>query len=511
MPKVEEVFKLSGVPTYTFVQPARYEQMMVSVRTPGRCMVVEGPSGIGKTTSVTKIFDELGLGGQVTKLSARKPEDVEYIAALPTMGAVGTVMVDDFHRLDDDIKRKLSDYVKVLADEGANHSKIILIGINKAGDRLVQYGDDVGLRIDVFQLEANPPDLVERVISLGEEALNISIAAKKEIVEQSYGSFQIAQMLCLNICIEGKTLETQVSKVTVNIALHAVLDEVLVTLRRMFQLPCVEFAQGSKLRKEGRAPYLYILQWLRDSVDWSVDLRQALREHPEHRGSVGQVVTKGYLETLLKDKAATLDVVFHYQPETRIFTVEDPRVVFYLRSINWKNFVRDVGFSVKKFVGRYDIALSFSGADRDVAERLFYKLTEREISVFYDQDEQHRILAEKLEDYLAPIYASEAAYVIPLLSPSYPTRIWTRFESNQFKGRFGENAVIPIRFSTAADGYFSGAHEYGSLSYDPLGDMEAQLDSIVETVAKRLEDDRFGEEPDVAVDDAVTALITEGA
>jgi hypothetical protein len=509
MPLLEEVFKLSGVPTYTFVPPNRYEQMKVSVRTPGRCMVVEGPSGIGKTTCVTKIFDDLGVGGAVTKLSARKAEDVEYIEALPSMGRVGLVMVDDFHRLQDATKAKLADYVKVLADEGSGNSKIILIGINKAGDRLVQYGDDVGLRVDVFKLEANPPELVERMVEQGESALNVSIGAKKSVVDSAQGSFQIAQMLCHQLCIEGKATESKPETNILDVGLESVMDEVLVTLKRMFQQACIEFAQGSKLRKEGRAPYLHILLWLRDSADWSVDLRRALRDHPEHRGSVGQVVTKGYLETLLKDKAAILDTVFHYQPETKIFTVEDPRVVFYLRRINWKNFVREIGFSVKRFRGKYDVALSFAGADRDTAKALFDKLTEREVSVFYDEDEQHRILAEKLEDYLGPIYASEAAYVVPLLGPDYPTRIWTRFESNQFKGRFGEKAVIAVRFTTARDGFFSEAHEYGSLSFDPSGDVDSQLNKIVETVAKRLEDDRFGEEAEEPVDAATEELIKE--
>lgn len=50
-PKVEEVFKVSGVPTYTFVEPSEYNKLLVALRTPGRGVVVEGPSGIGKTSA----------------------------------------------------------------------------------------------------------------------------------------------------------------------------------------------------------------------------------------------------------------------------------------------------------------------------------------------------------------------------------------------------------------------------------------------------------------------------
>jgi hypothetical protein len=498
---VEEVFKVSGVPTYTFVQPPRYAHMKVAIRTPGRCVVIEGPSGIGKTSSVMQILDELKLADEVTFLTSRDPKHVEYIEALPDLGDIGVVIVDDFHRLNDAVKGRITDFMKVLADRGDEKSKLILIGINKAGDRLVQYGSDVGLRIDVFKLEQNPPDLVERLIEQGEQALNIKIEDKAKICEICHGSFQIAQLLCNSICIEASVTETAASLCTVKNTVDDVLDDVLTSLRRIFHNACIEFAQGSKLRREGRAPYLHILKWLVDSEDWSVDLRRATKDNPAHRGSVGQVVSKGYLETLMRDKANILDEFFHYQPETSVFTVEDPKLVFYLRSINWKSFVREVGFPTSEFPGKYDIALSFAGADRDHAKSLFDLLAEREVSVFYDENEQHRIIAEKVEDYLRPIYRSEAAYVVPLLSPEYPKKIWTKFESEQFKNRFGQRGVIPIRYKTAQDGFFSDASDYGSLSFDPAGDVASQLGSIAETICARLQEDRLQAEegkPEIA-------------
>lgn len=492
---VEDVFKVSGVPTYTFVPPPRYAQMKVAIRTPGRCVVIEGPSGIGKTSCVTQILDDLGEAEAVTFLRTREPKDVDYIAALPELGDIGIVIIDDFHRLNDSIKSRITDFMKLLADRGDEKSKLILIGINKAGDRLVQYGSDVGLRIDVFKLEQNPPELVEKLISKGEETLNIQIADKERVCEISQGSFQIAQLLCHEICVEGGITETAAERTSADKTVDVVLDVVLTALRRIFHNACIEFAQGSKLRREGRAPYLHILRWLVESDDWSVDLKRAIKDNPNHRGSVGQVVSKGYLETLMRDKADVLDEFFHYQPETSVFTVEDPKLVFYLRSINWKSFVKEVGFSTSEFPGRYDIALSFAGTERTHAKELFEILAKREVSVFYDENEQHRIIAEKVEEYLAPIYRSEASYVVPLLSPEYPKRIWTKFESDQFKSRFGQNGVIPLRYRTAADGYFSDASDYGSLSFDPSKDVSDQLETIADTICARLQEDRMKSEP----------------
>ena len=85
---VEEVFKISGVPTYTYVTPSNDTKLKVALRTPGRGVVVEGPSGIGKSTAVNRALQELGITDNVTPLSARRPSDLELIRALPEMGDI---------------------------------------------------------------------------------------------------------------------------------------------------------------------------------------------------------------------------------------------------------------------------------------------------------------------------------------------------------------------------------------------------------------------------------------
>jgi hypothetical protein len=400
------------------------------------------------------------------------------------------VIVDDFHRLPDKTKQRIADFMKLLADQGAEHSKLVLIGINKAGDHLVTFGHDLGLRIDVFKMESNPSGKISELINNGERALNVEIIDRDTVIERSMGSFQITQLLCHDLCVKENVTETVSVKKILRIPIEVVIDSVMIKLRAIFNVATTTFARGSKLRPEGRAPYLFILKWLADGDDWFLDLRDVLKLHPEHRGSVGQVLEKGHLATLLKDKATTLGDFFHFESDTGVLSVEDPRLVFYLKNLTWKAFARQVGYKTDEFKGDYDIALSFAGEVRSVAARLHEILAERQISVFYDNNEQHRILAEHVEEYLAPIYRYEAAYVVPLLSKEYPKKIWTKFESDNFKHRFGENAVIPIRFTDVQEGFFSDTANYGGLSFDPTKEMEPQLQQIAETIAKRLAEDR---------------------
>ena len=492
MANLEEVFRLSGVPTYTFVQPDRYDEIKVSVRTPGRCLVLEGPSGIGKTTTVTKVLADLGMSEHVIPLSARKQSDLEYIAELPNLGKLGTVIVDDFHRLDDAVKSRLSDFMKILADSEDPSSKLILIGINKAGQQLVKFAHDLGMRVDVFKLETNSEEKIEEMIALGEAALNVKLPDTQRIARHAQGSFQIAQLLCHKLCVLDHVTETAPAQKRITTSLNVAIEDVMSDLARQFKEAAVTFARGSKLRREGRAPYLHILRWLSETEEWSLDLSEAVNAYPDMKGSVGQVIDKGYLEALLADpeKHDILSPYFHFEPSTRVLSVEDPKLVFYLKNVIWRVFTRQVGYRADYFKGRYDFALSFAGPNRDLAKTLHEFLAEREVASFYDENEQHRIIAQNIEDYLAPIYRSEARYVVVLQSPDYPKRIWTKFESDNFRERFGTQSVIPIRYTNVIPGFFTEDAKYGGIPFDSSKDLEEQAQEIAAILCKRIIEDR---------------------
>jgi len=166
---LEEVFKLSGVPSYTFVEPVEYNKLLVALRTPGRGVVIEGPSGIGKTTAVHRALEKLKLEVQVQSLSARRQADRDSIENLLNTAPKdsGLIIIDDFHRLSVELRQSLADCLKVLADEERDDIKLVVIGINSAGESLIKFGDDLNARIEILTFEANPDDRIERLISQG--------------------------------------------------------------------------------------------------------------------------------------------------------------------------------------------------------------------------------------------------------------------------------------------------------------------------------------------------------
>lgn len=488
-PLLEEVFKTSGVPTYTFVEPAEYTRLIVSLRSPGRGVVIEGPSGIGKTSAVETALKSLTVHQGVTKLSARRPKDVEYIEALPTLGGVGLVIIDDFHKLSDNTRSALADYMKTLADEESTETKVVIVGINMAGASLVSFAQDLVNRIDIIPFESNSDERVRQVIQQGCAALNISTNVEDEIVVAAQGSFYIAQMLAREICQRAGVLESQENQRAVDVSFQSVRADVWDRLATSFRARCEKFCRGTKIRKEGRAPYLHILRWLAEGTEWTLSLRDAKRQHPGMRVSVGQVVDKGYLRSLIESDE-DLSKVIHYDAKSEQITVEDPQFIFFIRNIPWKQFALELGFLGVEFASRYDFALSFAGEDRAVAEEFNRQLLDAQVEVFYDKNEQHRILATDVEEYLRPIYQSEAQIVLVLLSTAYPKKIWTKFESEQFKARFKDGHVVPVWFSDSPAGMFDESRRVGGLTLDVDQPLGGEVERMVDVLLRKLADFR---------------------
>lgn len=483
--RIDEVFKISGIPTHTFVPPTGFDAIKASVRTPGRGLVIEGPSGIGKSTAMARALDEVALSNRAVKLSARLPADLEYISALPEITGFGLVVVDDFHRLPEALRQALADLLKVLADTEDPNSKLIIVGINRAGESLVLHAPDLANRIDTIKFEVEPPKQIERLVEQGERALNVRINARGAVVDAAQGSFYIAQLLCFQLCLGAKVMQRSQEVVEVATSFSAVRKDVMARQETRFGQSVRRFARGTKFRPSGRGPYLHILSWLRESETWSVALPDEIARHPNQRISVSQVVDKGYLQSLVESEG--IAELLHFDPMTRVLSIEDPHLVFYLRHLDWPQFVRDVGFTGFAIEAEYDLALSFAGEDREYAEKLYDFLSDEDLAVFYDLAEQPRILTRDVEAFLQPIYESKARYVVAVLGETFGLKRWTLFESGAFRERINRGEVIPIWSTKTPPSAFDETRRIGGLSFDPDGDLDDQARSAATTIAEMLE------------------------
>jgi hypothetical protein len=98
---------------------------------------------------------------------------------------------------------------------------------------------------------------------------------------------------------------------------------------------------------------------------------------------------------------------------------------------------------------RWDVALSFAGAQRPYVERVATVLKARGVRVFYDADEQIHLWGRHLPEELGAVYAGQAAAVVVFVSADYAARDWTRWERRAALDRAvaeRREYVLPARF-----------------------------------------------------------------
>lgn len=275
MYQVRQVFTPSKPARVAFVERDRINTKLVNaLQTPGKQIVVYGHSGSGKTTLlVNKLhqiyekhltsrcmvgvtFEQLMIDAfdqlepYYTSESVRAQKDtVEFslsstykliqvklsesstaehsqknIRVLPPqltpqnlarlIGASGCCWVlEDFHKIDDSEKAKLSQLMKVFMDLSDEYEtlKIIAIGAVDTARQVVDYDPEMKNRVAEIRVELMEPMEVLEIIARGEQALNITIpqSIKTSIANYSAGLASVCHHLCLNMCDAANISSTQ--------------------------------------------------------------------------------------------------------------------------------------------------------------------------------------------------------------------------------------------------------------------------------------------------------------
>src|SRR5215470_5403195 len=98
---------------------------------------------------------------------------------------------------------------------------------------------------------------------------------------------------------------------------------------------------------------------------------------------------------------------------------------------------------------RWDVALSFAGAQRDYVEQVARTLQARGVRCFYDADEQIDLWGKYLAEELPVIYGEQATAVVVFVSAEYAAHDWTRLERRAALNkavRERREYVLPARF-----------------------------------------------------------------
>jgi hypothetical protein len=87
---------------------------------------------------------------------------------------------------------------------------------------------------------------------------------------------------------------------------------------------------------------------------------------------------------------------------------------------DWLNRCRDLASGAFE----HDVAISFAGADRTVAESISKIVKQAGYRVFYDRDYQHVLLGEDLATYLQEVYFRKSRFAIVVVSRAFLDSRW---------------------------------------------------------------------------------------
>ena len=163
---------------------------------------------------------------------------------------------------------------------------------------------------------------------------------------------------------------------------------------------------------------------------------------------------------------------------------------------------------------KYDVAISFAGEDRMVAEKCARLLSEAGYEVFYDLWEQYSLWGKNLYQHLDMIYRYNARYCLVLVSESYKKKAWATHELRSAQARAFEDEaeyILPVRIDDAELPGLPPTVGYLDLRRIRIEEVVATLIEKLGPVTNwhAIENDLISSDPDARIF-AITRIALEG-
>ena len=483
MAYLEDVFVTEGVPEFTFVRPPNYTALLVDLRRQGKPVVVEGQSGTGKTTTVKKALAEIFPEDTPKLLTPREPKDLPIIEAINLEAGEETYVVDDFHRLDKETKERLANLAKVIAERDNRDGlpKLVIIGINNVGSDLIQLVPDIAKRMGIHRIAPGTPAVINEMIELGSNLLNVEIVEKETIVDDSRGDYWLTQQICKTICISAGIDQTQEQQRQIDWEPVEIKTQVVETLHHNYDPAVREFCRGRRFRPTND-PYYKLLRAVSEQDRSNVDLTELANARQDIKGSINNVKDHR-LKVLLEQKEACARL-FYYDADTKNFAIEDPALFYYVKNLNWEDLRQRCGFRDDPRDFEWDIAISFAGENRSLADFIGQQLRDLDISVFYDRNYEDNYLGGLWSQQFSDIFAEKSRLVVAILDLHHKEKVWPTFERDCFTRRVPAAEVIPIFLDKTE---FPGIPtDLVSIHFIFEGDCTTQEDEIIDDIVLRI-------------------------
>lgn len=121
------------------------------------------------------------------------------------------IVIENFHYLELSVQETLAYDLRVFQD---HHLIFIVLGIWREANRLIQFNGDLLDRVTEVPVEPWESGDFQRVISKGEDLLNVDFSeVKDQLISDSFDSVGVVQEICKHCCLLAGVSETSKEKV----------------------------------------------------------------------------------------------------------------------------------------------------------------------------------------------------------------------------------------------------------------------------------------------------------
>jgi hypothetical protein len=327
------------------VPPDWFAELLTALREPGLSIVLEGPTGCGKTTllhhALEAIEQDAPLLRRPRTFTARDPGDIAAIADLVSGGDhQGIVAIDDFHRLPAESRNRVADYLALLADRGDRSRKLIIAGIPDTQRSPVRASLAAANQTRQFRLGWAPDRQVIGLIEHGEKALNVAFDDKAALVKASSGSLMRAQSLCQHLLGLARIERTLPKLGAVPTDIDWARRSAFGVLKLKYSEPVMEFVLLDYQETTTRIDLLLALAAEPEAVLY---LDTYADRHPGSTASIEKALAGLANAIGPASDSDSIRRVLHYDSQGRRLIADDPQFVFYIRHLYREELIQEVG------------------------------------------------------------------------------------------------------------------------------------------------------------------------
>jgi hypothetical protein len=308
-----------------------------------------GASGeAGVIFAKAKAEGSAGLSGELASTTTSKftPNPLDKVAAEIADSAF-VVFVDDFHYIGKEIQIDIGRQMKFAAEKGV---KICTASVPHRSDDVVRSNPELRGRVQAINLKFWNDKELKKIAEAGFEALNMDIApiVLRKLIAEAFGSPQLMQTICLNVCLEKSVKETLPEYVRVEIS-DADLESILERTSNFMDFVSLMEAlhSGPKQRGNERKQFKFkdessgdvyrsILLAMADdpprlSITYDEMLRRVRAVIPSGEGPVGSSVAQALVQmgTIAEAIQPNYSVI---EWDENVLDIVDPYFLFFLRS-----------------------------------------------------------------------------------------------------------------------------------------------------------------------------------